>query len=387
MNTITADWLTDPAAQRVFAMFDAAGHQAFAVGGCVRNSLLGVAVDDVDISTDATPDQTIALAEGAGIKAVPTGIDHGTVTLVVDRATFEVTTFRADVETDGRHAIVRFSKDVADDAVRRDFTVNALYCDAQGNVIDPLGGLPDLKARRIRFIQDPDKRIREDYLRILRFFRFSAFYADPDAGFAADTLAAIAANLDGLETLSRERVGTEMKKLLCAADPSQAVAVMEQTGVLMRVCPGSSAKALPPLVHLEQGLGIAPDAIRRLVSLGISDAADLRLSKAEQRRIATLQEIVARPDSAEDLGYWYGADMAVDGCLLRAAMLEQALSPDVIAEIRTGAEQKFPISAKDLQPDYSGPSLGQRLRSLERTWVKSKFQLTRQELLDHPEIE
>ena len=387
MKTITADWLTDPAAQRVFAMFDAAGHQAFAVGGCVRNSLLDVPVDDVDISTDATPEQTIALADAAGIKSVPTGIDHGTVTLVADGHTFEVTTFRADVETDGRRAVVRFSTDVADDAVRRDFTVNALYCDAQGRILDPLGGLPDLEARRIRFIQDPDKRIREDYLRILRFFRFSAYYADPDAGYEADTLAAISANLDGLETLSRERVGAELKKLLRAADPSQAIAVMEQTGGLMRICPGASAKALPPLVHLEQGFGVGPDAIRRLVSLGVSEGADLRLSKAEQRQIATLQEIIGRPDSATDLGYWYGFDMALDGCLLRAAMLEQPIQPDLGKKIRMGAEQKFPISAKDLQPDYSGPSLGKRLKSLERAWVKSKFQLTRQELLDHPEIE
>ena len=387
MTTITADWLLDSAAQRVFAMFETAGHQALAVGGCVRNSLLGVPVDDVDISTDATPEETMALAKSAKVRAVPTGVDHGTVTLVVNDTPFEVTTFRADVETDGRRAVVRFSKDVADDAVRRDFTVNALYCDAQGHVLDPLGGLPDLAARRIRFIHDPDLRIREDYLRILRFFRFSAFYADMDKGFDPDTLAAIAANLDGLDSLSRERVGAEFKKLLTAPDPTPAVAVMDQIGVLQRIIAGGSAKALGPLVHLEQSAAIPPNGIRRLTALGPAQDADLRLSKAEARRISQLQDIVALPSAPSELGYWFGSDAAIDGCLLRAAMLEQPLPADFIAECHSGAAESFPIKAKDLQPEYSGPNLGQRLKSLERAWVKSGFQLSRQELLDHPKTE
>ncbi len=387
MTTITADWLTDPAAQRVFAMFETAGHQALAVGGCVRNSLLGVPVDDVDISTDATPDETMALAKSAGIRAVPTGVDHGTVTLVVEDTPFEVTTFRADVETDGRRAVVRFSKDVSDDAIRRDFTVNALYCDARGQVLDPLGGLPDLAARRIRFIHDPDLRIREDYLRILRFFRFSAFYANPEDGFDADTLAAIAANIDGLDSLSRERVGTEFKKLLSAPDPTPAVAVMDQIGVLPKIFTGASAKALGPLVHLEQSVGIHADGIRRLTALGPAQDADLRLSKADIRRVERLQTIVASPSAPAELGYWFGVDASIDGCLLRAAMLEQPLPPDFVTECQAGAAENFPIKAKDLQPDYSGPNLGQRLKSLERAWVKSGFQLTRQELLDHPKSE
>ena len=168
-------WLKDTRAQRVCRVLGDAGHQIYFVGGCVRNALLGLPDSDVDMSTDATPTRVMALASDAGIKAIPTGIDHGTVTLVVNGAPFEVTTFRRDVATDGRRAVVAFSTDIADDAARRDFTMNALYADAAGRLIDPLDGIEDLHAGRVRFILNPDDRIKEDYLRTLRFFRFSAW--------------------------------------------------------------------------------------------------------------------------------------------------------------------------------------------------------------------
>ena len=207
MRRITENWIKDQAAQKVCAMLTDAGKQAWFVGGCVRNALLGAPVSDLDISTDARPEEVIALAAAAGLKPVPTGIDHGTVTVVVDRHPFEVTTFRRDVETDGRRAVVAFADTMEEDASRRDFTMNALYAAPDGTVVDPLGGLPDLEARRVRFIGDPHDRIREDYLRILRFFRFHAWYGSD--GLDRDGYAACAELSDGLENLSKERVGQE----------------------------------------------------------------------------------------------------------------------------------------------------------------------------------
>jgi len=291
---IGGDWIDDPALQRVLALLGDGGHQALLVGGCVRNDLLGAPVSDMDIATDARPGRVIALAEQGGIKAVPTGVEHGTVTLVLNGAPFEITTFRRDIDTDGRRATVAFADDVEQDARRRDFTMNALYARADGTVIDPLGSLPDLSARRVRFIDDPAQRIAEDYLRILRFFRFHAWYGDADAGMDAEALAAIAAHLEGLAHLSRERVGAEIRKLLAAPDPAPSVAAMRAAGVLGVVLPGADDTALAPLVHLEGQAGIAPDAIRRLASLGGQDVVDrLRLSKADARHLQVLR--AARP--------------------------------------------------------------------------------------------
>ncbi len=209
---LEADWLQRPATQSLCDALETAGFHAFFVGGCVRDGIIGRAVSDIDIATDARPDRVMQIAKEAGMKPVPTGIDHGTVTVVVDGFPHEVTTFRRDVETDGRRAVVAFSDRIEEDAERRDFTMNALYADARGAVFDPLGtGIVDLKARHVRFIGDPHDRIAEDTLRILRFFRFHAHYADPDGGLDADGLAACAEMADGLAQLSRERVGAEIR--------------------------------------------------------------------------------------------------------------------------------------------------------------------------------
>ena len=382
---ITGDWLTHPGTQSVLSLLTCAGHQAFAVGGCVRNALLGVAVADVDVATSATPPEVIALAQDAGLRVVPTGIDHGTVTVVAHGTGYEVTTFRADIDTDGRHARVQFSTHVTDDAERRDFTMNALYAQADGTVVDPLGGLPDVQARRLRFINDAGQRIREDYLRILRFFRFSAWYGDPDTGFDAEALDAIARNLDGLDRLSVERVTAELLKLLAAVDPGPAVAVMAQVGVLMRLLPGASPKMLGPLVHLEQSFGIAPDALRRLVTLCPVGDPPLRLSKAQARRVAMLQDGLAISDGPGALGYRMGFEGARDTLVLRAAMLEQPLEADALTAAQSGAQAQFPVAAADLMPGLEGAALGQRLSELEARWIASGFALTREGLLGRPD--
>ncbi|QFT64889.1 CCA tRNA nucleotidyltransferase [Roseivivax sp. THAF30] len=384
MIVVKGTWLSEPRAQAVFHALETAGHRAFAVGGCVRNALLGAPVEDLDIATDALPDETIAAVESAGLKAVPTGKEHGTITVVSDGEGYEVTTFRADMETDGRRATVRFSQDLTEDARRRDFTINALYADKSGRVTAPLGSeqLEDLSARRVRFIGQAEDRIREDYLRILRYFRFSAWYGDPEAGFDPDELAAIAECLDGLEILSRERVGAETKKLLTAQDPARAVAAMAQVGVLTRVLLGADPRALGPLVELEEAAGIRPDPLRRLVAMGVSHDPGLRLSKKEVRRIETLVAAIADGGNNAALGYKYGSDTAKDALLVRHASLGMPLGPEALNAIDRGAQMVFPINAADLMPGLSGAALGEALSALEAEWIASDFNLTREDLLD-----
>ena len=378
---IAGDWLAQPGTQALCAALEAAGHRALFVGGCVRNALMGVPVADVDIATDARPEAVTRLAEAAGLRVVPTGIEHGTVTVIAQGVPHEVTTFRRDVETDGRRAVVAFSQDVAEDAARRDFTMNALYADARGNVIDPLGGMPDLVARRLRFVGDAHQRIREDYLRILRFFRFHAHYGDPNQGMDAEALAASAELAEGVDGLSRERIGAEMRKLLAAPDPAPAVAAMAQAGVLARVLPGSDTRALAPLVHLEGDL--PPHWQRRLAALGGQEVEErFRLSRADAAVLVALRDAVGRGWSPAALGWKLGAEGARDAVLLRAALLESALPKGWQAEVARGAGSVMPLTAADLMPDLQGAALGARLKEIEARWLASDLRLTRSDFLD-----
>lgn len=382
---IRGDWIDAPGAQAVCRLLTDAGYEAHFVGGCVRNDLIGAPITDLDISTNARPDQVMSLAKTAGVHAIPTGIDHGTVTIVQDGEPYEITTWRRDVETDGRRATVAFADTLEEDARRRDFTMNALYAAPDGTVEDPLSGLPDLTARRVRFIDDAHQRIREDYLRILRFFRFHAWYGAPDGGLDADALAAIAALKDGIDGLSRERVGSEMLKLLGAPDPAPAVAVMGQLGVLAHVLDGLDPKALPLLIHFESELGIAPDAIRRLAVLGGQDHRDgLRLSKADARRLDRLLEARGSAETPEALGYRFGAQTGLDILLMNAALLETPPEADIKARVAVGAAADFPVVAGDLIDRFQGPALGARLRELENQWIASGFSLSHEQLLDLP---
>ncbi|MBM3604122.1 MAG: CCA tRNA nucleotidyltransferase [Alphaproteobacteria bacterium] len=375
MTQLPGHVLRDPALRRVLTALQAQGNRAYLVGGVVRNALLDEPVDDIDIATDARPEHTLALAAAAGLRAVPTGIDHGTVTLVTGGRGFEVTTFRRDVSTDGRHAVVAFSEDLAEDAARRDFTFNALYADPEGRVIDPTGGLPDLVERRLRFVGDPASRIREDYLRILRFFRFFARYAhqaDPAA------IAACGEHKAGLAQIARERIGTEMKKLLAAPDPGPAVKLMAETGVLEMLLPGARPDALPPLLAVEDAPPAWP---RRLAALFPNDAGPfLRLSKSETRALAALRQAADKGWSLDEAAYRLGAEAGTHHALLMAAA-GRPLPPDWRERITRAATSPLPISAADLAP-LSGPSLGQGLRAAEAAWIASSFSLPAPALID-----
>ncbi|MFU1478326.1 CCA tRNA nucleotidyltransferase [Roseovarius sp. C7] len=376
---IEGDWLKAAPLRGVLAMLEGAGHRWLIVGGAVRNAVMGRPVTDMDVATDARPEQVIALAEAAGLRAVPTGIEHGTVTVVSAGEPFEITTFRRDEESDGRHAKVAFTDDLTEDARRRDFTMNALYAQGDGRVLDPVGGIEDALAGRVRFIEDAGRRIEEDYLRILRFFRFNAIYGRD--GLDPEALAAIAEHLDGLERLARERVGAEMRKLLAAPDPSMSLAAMAHCGVLMRVLPGAETRAVPVLVALEAQENVPPEALRRLALIGGEAAEErLRLSRNEVTVLRLYRDGIASVDDPGVLGYRHGAEAARDIVLLRMALgLPQ---PETWrAEIARGAEARCPVTAQDSMPEFQGAALGAKLKEIEMAWIASGFTKTKEDLL------
>lgn len=287
-------WMTKPQTRAVLGALESAGATARFVGGCVRDALMGRPVGDIDIATDAAPDAVTAALVRAGIKVVPTGIAHGTVTAVVDHAHFEITTLRRDVETFGRHARVAFTDDWAVDAARRDFTMNALFLDGGGAVYDPVNGLDDLKRGRVRFVGDPVQRIDEDVLRLLRYFRFFAYFDQPPADGAA--LAACRAAAPKLPTLSGERVRAELLKLFAAPAPGATVALMAEAGVLEQVLPEATAlDRFAAALTVEREAGAPIDPLRRVAALiqvddtgALSAARRLRFSGKEAQRLADL---------------------------------------------------------------------------------------------------
>lgn len=382
-----APFLKDPRLARVLEVLNGAGEETRIVGGAVRNALLGVPVKEVDLATTAHPDETTRRAEAAGLKAVPTGIAHGTVTVVIDGAPFEVTTLREDVETDGRHAVVRFGRDWSHDAQRRDFTMNALFATVDGTVIDLVDGLADLEARKVRFIGDAERRIREDYLRILRLFRFHATYGI--GPLDAEALAAAIRCRAGLAGLSRERVRAEMLKLLAAPDAPPTVQAMSDAGFLVRVLGGvADLPGLRRLAGLERALGHAPDPVLRLGVLAVRVAEDadrlrerLRLTNDEHRRLLSLAEgpVAAdiAPRAAHALLYRRGRTTFADRVLLGAARNDVSLGAVQagLALAKGWEPPVFPVRAaqfleRGLKP---GPELGAALARAEAAWIAADF--------------
>jgi len=376
---LEAEWLH---AAHLRAVVEALGGEVYFVGGCVRNTLLGEPVADTDITTPLAPPEVVRRLEAARLKAVPTGIEHGTVTAVSGHEGFEITSFRADVETDGRRAVVRFSTDITEDAMRRDFTMNAVYADAAGEIVDPLGGLPDLLARRVRFIGDAHDRIREDYLRILRFFRFTAWYGED--GIEPEGLAACAELAEGIDGLARERIGAEIKKLLGAPDPAPAVAAMAASGILARCLPGADPALLAPLVHVEREAGAAADWIARLAALGGEGPAEaLRLSRADARGLDEIRRLLAEPLGPAAAAQRWGARVARAAALLRAAGGDPGGLAGLEAEIARGAAATFPLRAGDLIAAgmAPGPAIGDALEAARARWIDSDFELDKAALL------
>jgi poly(A) polymerase len=386
-----AAWLTQGALGKLTAVLDRDGEQARVVGGAVRDVLLGQTPNEIDLATTALPAEVVKRAEAAGFKAVPTGIEHGTITVVVDHVPFEVTTLREDVETFGRHAVVRFGRNWRADAARRDFTINALSLSRDGTVHDYVGGLADLKIRRVRFIGQASARIAEDYLRILRFFRFHAAYGVglPDA----EGLRASIAARDRLDRLSRERVRMELIKLLLAVHAVPTLAVMAEAGLLEPVLGGVPFLAsMSNMTKVEAAGGLAPDAVRRLGALGVMVSEDaerlwqrLRLFNAEHERLASMADGWWRVAPASDehaartLLYRLGPEKFVDRVLLAWTRSDASASDASWRSMATLADRwtapAFPLRAADLMTRGvpKGPRLGAALAAAEAAWIARGF--------------
>jgi poly(A) polymerase len=408
-NVAEESWFKDAALGRIFALLNDEGEEVRVVGGAVRNSLMGEAVTDTDLATTWAPEQVMARAKAAGIRAVPTGIEHGTVTLVIDGRGFEITTLRHDAETDGRRAKVHFGQDWQVDAERRDFTINALYADQAGNVIDLVGGLEDISTRTVRFIGDADARIAEDYLRVLRYFRFFAHYGAgrPDAA----ALKACARARDNLGKLSSERVWKELKTLLNARDPGRALLWMRQSGVLAAVLPEGEKwgiDSVAPLIATETALDWVPDPMLRLMAMVPPDAermralsARLKMSWAEADRLVKwAQAPEVKPTLAitalERLLYSFGVEPLTDRIRLSLVSARSRTESDPAALTDTAGHSRhlaralkwerpvFPVAGADLiaKGIKPGPEMGAQLAALEERWVESNFTLGKSALLD-----
>lgn len=369
-------WLTSTASRSLLAALAGAGATPRFVGGCVRDGLLGRASKDLDIAIDQAPEDSMRLLETAGIKVIPTGLKHGTITALAEGQHFEITTLRVDVETFGRHAKVAFTDDWQEDAARRDFTINAIYADRDGQIYDPVGGQADLAAGRVCFVGDAAQRIEEDKLRILRFFRFFALFGrgEPDRG----ALAACTAAAPGIAGLSGERVRDETFKLLAAADPLPSLQLMAEAHVLQQI--------LPDGFDLERLARTDGDPLRRLSAIATTGAAAiaerLRLSNKQTSRLgflmappANLSADITRP-SLRQLLYDHGAEGIGD------LALQQGL-PELLPRIDEATPPPFPLKGSDalalgMRP---GPNVGQKLRALEEAWRADDFVASRDQLL------
>ncbi len=386
---ITADWLTRPSTQAVFVALERAGLEGRVVGGAVRNTLLGRPVTDIDIATPAVPEDVMAAARAAGLGVVPTGLKHGTVTVISDGVPHEVTTLRHDLETDGRHAVVAFSADWTEDAARRDFTINALYCDRRGEVFDPLGGYDDLRDRRVRFIGDADARIREDYLRILRFFRFSAEYAL--GSFDAAGLQAAGRLREGLRGLSSERVRAELVKMLVAPRASEAVHTMVAHGFLspllgLAVYPSLMQRAIQTEIDTRS----SPNPMFRLGLLAVSVAENahwlakhLRLSGDERDDLLAVAAGRSGPGASDPPGAraqiyrrgerWHRLQMLSAAARAPADQARHILQ--LVEATAAWQVPAMPVSGRDLISlgFASGPEMGEAIRYMEASWIASDF--------------
>ncbi|WP_162652704.1 CCA tRNA nucleotidyltransferase [Lentilitoribacter sp. Alg239-R112] len=401
-------WFKDDGLHELFKILNHDGEEVRIAGGAVRDALMNLDIGDIDLATTWLPEDVKRLAEDAGFKVVPTGIEHGTLTLVKDGGVFEITTLREDISTNGRHAEVKFGKDWQKDAERRDLTVNGMYVNSEGDVIDLVGGVTDIESKVIRFIGDAQTRIEEDYLRVLRFFRFFAFYGEgrPDA----EGLKACAKARDHLSSLSAERVWKEMRRLLEAKDPSRALLWMRTTGVLTEIFPETEKWGIDlvgPFVETREALGWESDPMLLLEGMIPPDGdrvaeltKRLRMSRAEAGR---LLDWTKTPKVAHDL-----AETALDRALYRGsvqgykdvlqlslitarskagvnddAMLEAAGFSKLLKRLDVWKKPNFPISGKDLmEKGYeAGTQLGGKLRELEDKWIESNFLIEREDLL------
>ncbi len=392
-------WMKNKAMSALFGAFPKDNLRF--VGGCVRNALWGEPVTDTDLAVALEPDEVMSALEKAGIRYIETGVSHGTVTAIIDKKPYEITSLRRDIDTDGRHAVVTYTKNWSEDAQRRDLTFNALYASQSGEVFDPTGlGLEDLKDRRLRFVGEADRRVKEDYLRILRFFRFLAWYGG-EAKVDADSLKACRENKAGIKKLSAERVWSEIKKLLLAQNPSRALHIMLTNDILETVLPeANNVDGLDFLLNLENREGLKPDPLLRLMAMSAREPLQmallckrLKMSGAETKRLRNWAEdgepLSLDLSDRDRLAALYraGGQTVSDRTQLRAAGEKDPIKSAqwmTFANFAQAWERpKFPLSGKDLKAAgvEPGPRMGKALKALEALWIRSGFTADKDKLL------
>ena len=382
LNFKETKWLRNPSAQKLSKLYKNFGYQVLFVGGCIRNTILKMPVTDIDLATDAQPEEIIKIAEENNIRFVPTGLAHGTITLMIDNKNYQITTFRTDFDHDGRYAKVEFTESLLLDASRRDLTINALYCNHVGEVIDPLNGLDDIKKQKIKFIGNPNERIKEDNLRILRFFRFQAIYGNKNLEIDSIALEACHNHKSKLAALSKERITSELRKILSAPNPLEVIIKMNETGVLNELFQNVSIDSLEAYLKTEEKFKININWLGRLLSLQVTQEEEsLKLTRCEFKFLKQTKSAIENQIHVLEFSYYNGVENGKIYSILQNFRHNIILSKNLLNQINSLATKKFPITAKDLMPEISGKKLGEALRSLEDRWIKSNFTLSKKELL------
>ena len=382
LNFKETKWLRNPSAQKLSKLYKNFGYQVLFVGGCVRNTILKMPVTDIDLATDAQPEEIIKIAKENNIRFVPTGLAHGTITLMIDNKNYQITTFRTDFDHDGRYAKVEFTESLLLDASRRDLTINALYCNHVGEVIDPLNGLDDIKKQKIKFIGNPNERIKEDNLRILRFFRFQAIYGNKNLEIDSIALEACHNHKSKLAALSKERITSELRKILSAPNPLEVIIKMNETGVLNELFQNVSIDSLEAYLKTEEKFKININWLGRLLSLQVTQEEEsLKLTRCEFKFLKQTKSAIENQIHVLEFSYYNGVENGKIYSILQNFRHNIILSKNLLNQINSLATKKFPITAKDLMPEISGKKLGEALRSLEDRWIKSNFTLSKKELL------
>lgn len=382
LNFKETKWLRNPSAQKLSKLYKNFGYQVLFVGGCVRNTILKMPVTDIDLATDAQPEEIIKIAKENNIRFVPTGLAHGTITLIIDNKNYQITTFRTDFDHDGRYAKVEFTESLLLDASRRDLTINALYCNHVGEVIDPLNGLDDIKKQKIKFIGNPNERIKEDNLRILRFFRFQAIYGNKNLEIDSIALEACHNHKSKLAALSKERITSELRKILSAPNPLEVIIKMNETGVLNELFQNVSIDSLEAYLKTEEKFKININWLGRLLSLQVTQEEEsLKLTRCEFKFLKQTKSAIENQIHVLEFSYYNGVENGKIYSILQNFRHNIILSKNLLNQINSLATKKFPITAKDLMPEISGKKLGEALRSLEDRWIKSNFTLSKKDLL------
>ncbi len=379
-------WNSDSTLKTLIHSLESSGGVAYLVGGCVRNTILGKPFTDIDIATDLLPEQVVKISKKEGYKVIQTGLSYGTVTIVNAGRKFEVTTFRSDIKTYGRKASVKFTADIKLDAMRRDFTMNSIYMNISGEIIDPLGSLDDLLEKKIKFIGNPSERIEEDNLRILRFFRFLAEFNKGRSDIDQDTMEALYKYKKEVKSLSRERIWMELKRILSVPEPQHIFSIMIEKGILDEVFPPIEIEGLSKVITAEKKYSVSPSHLVRLFSLnksiGKKWAHYVSLTSNEAKILEFIKESLVHYKDLKTVAYKFGRVVA-EGWLLNYDDGFSEMIPSKISEIiDNGCNTFFPVSGVDLLEEMEeGPELGRQMEWLEDLWIKSGFTMGKKELL------